>query len=159
MPVDGHDPSSRVRVRTWKEYIRHTLPQENRWWLDDTPEIRVTSLVHTGKESRHLEDIAASLRIPGEEVLIYRPERDPANDDEILRAAIQKIPMTFLVARAHLSDRAIRKFRNGHIQRLRAITRRLLWGAFAAWVREHPEAGMIPGLTLSAGERPATGTG
>jgi len=142
MPVDGHDPSSRVRVRTWKEYIRHTLPQENRWWLNDTPDVRVTGLIHTGKEARHLEDIAASLRIPGEEVLIYHPE-DPADDDEILRSAIQKIPVGFLIKQTHRSRRGIQLFKNGRTKRLHATTRRLLWGAFAAWVREHPEAGMI----------------
>jgi hypothetical protein len=150
LPVDT-PLSAGLRVRTWAEYVQHTLPQENRWWLDESPDVRVTGTVHTGKEARHLEDIAASLRVPGEEVLIYRPES--LDDDEILRAAIRGIPMRFLIEQTRLSRRGIQLFKNNHTKSLHAANRSLLWQAVAAWVAEHPEAGMIavaPAITRGA---------
>ncbi len=145
IPMDtAFEAGSPLSVMTWGEYIRRIL--QGTRWLEDSPDVRIAKLVYTGKEARHLEDIAASLRIPSEEVLVYHLEdhEGSVDGDERLRMAIRSIPMSFLVKQTRLHHDSIQCFRNGHVKRLRTITRHLLWQAYLAWLHEHPEAGMIP---------------
>jgi len=142
MPMDTWPHG--VRVRTWAEYVRHTVAHGMPWWEDQDSDVRVVGLVYTVKESRHLEDIGASLRVPADEVLCYQPEPADPND-EALRAICRRIPMTFLVERTRVSRRALHYFRSGRTRRLRPAHRQLLWQAVTAWARDHPEAGMISG--------------
>jgi hypothetical protein len=200
MPMDTWPQG--LRVRTWAEYVRHTLARGAPWWEAQDPDVRIIGLVYTGKEARHLEDIAASLRVPGDEVLYYTPEvpdldtlrtgtqrhspsalahtahldrhtvkrfssgqfvsLDPrplqrlaqavlrldaqaamGDPDALLRAALQGVPAGFLARETGLDRVSIWRFQRGHTRHLRPAHRALLWQAYSAWIREHPEAGLI----------------
>jgi hypothetical protein len=104
------DVQGMLRVRTWAEYVRHTLARGVPWWEAQDPDVRIIGLVYTGKEARHLEDIAASLRVPGDEVLYYTPE---VPDLDTLRTGTQRHSPSALAHTAHLDRHTVKRFSSG----------------------------------------------
>jgi len=66
-----------------------------------------------------------------------------SHQDEVLRAALRAIPVQFICVHAKFNRRRIYRYRRGQIRRLRPEHARALWKAVAAWVAEHPEAGLV----------------
>jgi hypothetical protein len=127
------DTPPRISVRSMSNFAETILTHEPRSGLDDEDEVRVTRIVHTGKESRHLEEVGAALLIPEETVLVYQPE-DPG--DDALQQALGGIPVLWLVSETGLSRRMVQRCRNGQTRAYPA-NRARLWLAVSRWRQDN----------------------
>jgi hypothetical protein len=127
------DTPPRISVRSLGNLAERVLTHEPRPGLDDEDEVRITRIVHTGKESRHLEEVGASLLIPEETVLVYQPD-DPG--DDMLRQALRGISLRWLVNESGLSRRMVQRYRNRQTRAYPA-NRTRLWQVVSRWLQQH----------------------
>jgi hypothetical protein len=136
------------RDETTTSYIPVTPDVEAlRAWGRRYPATRIAEAARMHREtvSRFLAGVFAGLDADTRTRLYYGLLRLDAEDHqtELLRAALRPIPLRFLGTHTGLHHSTIQRYRNGRIRHLRQAHTHALWRAVAAWVAEHPEAGVI----------------
>lgn len=75
--------------------------------------VYIIGIATIGKESRHLSEAQHGLLPAGDMAARYEGVPGPERDD-VLRAALRKIPLSWLITATRMSHSAIQRVRNGH---------------------------------------------
>jgi hypothetical protein len=101
--------------------------------------VHITGIATIGKESRRLSEAQHGLLPAGDMAARYEGVPGPEHDD-VLRAALRKIPLSWLITATRMSHSAIQRVRNGHATP-RPPQRHKLWRATEQQARHVGDAG------------------